>query len=151
MYKIGLFLSQVKHITYLLLKPDMFGYKPVGSPASKSKLSPFDSAYRSLVGALQYVTLTHLDICFVVNQVCQFMHALIDAHMIVVKRILRFLNGTIHYGLLFRPYPFSLHPYCDVDWAGSPDDRSSTGGFCIFLDPNPISWSAKKQPDVTKT
>ena len=154
--KIGLFLSQVKYITDLLLKFDMDDCKPVGSPASKSKLSPFDgsplqdpSTYRSLVGALQYVTLTRPDICFAVNQVCQFMHAPTDTHMTVVKRILRFLKGTIHYGLLFRPGPFFLQAYCDSDWAGSPHDRRSTNGFCIFLGPNPISW--KKQPTVARS
>lgn len=148
----GLFLSQAKYITDLLLKTDMVGCKPIGSPASRAKLSPTDgspldepSAYRSIVGALQYVTLTRPDICFAVNQVGQFMHAPTDIHMTAVKRILRFLKCTIQCGLLFKPVPFSLQAYCDPDWAGSPFDRRSTRGFCVFLGPNPISWSAKKQ------
>lgn len=154
----GLFLSQMKCITDLLLKTEMLGCKPIGSPASKAKLSPSDgsplqdpSTYRSIVGSLQYVTLTRPDICFTVNQVCQFMHALPDSHMTAVKRILRFLKGTITYGLLFRPGPFSLQTFCDADWAGSPYDRRSTSGFGVFLGPNPISWSSKKQSTVARS
>lgn len=154
----GLFLSQMKYITDLLLKTNMLGCKPIGSPASKAKLSPSDgsslqdpSTYRSIVGALQYVTLTRPDICFAVNQVCQFMYAPNDSHMMAVKRILRFLKGTIQYGLFFRPGPFSLEAFCDADWAGSPYDRRSTSGFCVFLGPNPVFWSSKKQPIVARS
>ena len=79
------------------------------------------------------------------------MHAPNDIHMTTVKRILRFLKRTIKYGLLFRPGPFSLQAFCDADWVGSPYDRRSTSGFCVFLGPNPISWSSKKQPTVARS
>ena len=79
------------------------------------------------------------------------MHAPTASHMTTVKQILRFLKGTIKYGLLFRPGPFSLQAFCDADWAGSPYDRRSTSGFCVFLGPNPMSWSSKKQPTVARS
>ncbi|XXG40079.1 hypothetical protein AAC387_Pa01g0881 [Persea americana] len=136
----------------------MLGCKPIGSPASKAKLSPFDgsplqdpSTYRSIMGARQYVTLTQPDICLDVNHICRFMHASNDNYMTVVKRILRFLKGTIKYGLLFRPGPFSLQAFCDADWAGSPHDRRSTSGFCVFLKPNSVSWSSKKHTTVAQS
>ena len=135
----------------------MVGCKPIGSPASETKLSPSDGSplhdpftYRSIMGALQYVTMTRPDICFTVNQVCQSTHAPTDVHMTAVKRILCFLKGTIQSGLTFRPGPFSLQAYCDANWAGSPFDRRSTDGFCIFLGPNPISWSSKKHPTFAR-
>lgn len=153
--KSGMCFSQVKYITDLLIKSNIVGCKPIGSPASKSMLSPSNGsplddpiAYRSLVGALQYVTLTQPNICFAINQVYQFMHAPTDIHMVAVKRIIRFLKGTLQYGLLFRPGPFSLQAYYDADWAGSPHDRQSTSGFCIFLRSNPVSWFARKQPNM---
>lgn len=72
--KSGLCFSQVKYITNLLIKSDIVGCKQIGSLASKSMLSPSNgsplddpTAYRSLVGALQYVTLTQPDICFAIN------------------------------------------------------------------------------------
>lgn len=68
--------------------------------------------------------------------------------MVAVTRILRILKGTLQHGLMVRPGPFSLQAYCDADWVGSPHDRRSTSGFCVFLGPNSVSWCAKKQPTM---
>jgi hypothetical protein len=103
------------------------------------------SPYHSLVGALQYLSLTRPDISFAVNKVSQFMHCPTSLHLQAVKRILRYLKSTISYGLLFRrSSSHTLHAYSDADWAGCPDNRKSTGGFCVFLGPNLISWSSRK-------
>ena len=108
--------------------------------------------YRSIVGALQYLTMTRPDITYAVNQLCQFMHAPKNSHLAAVKRILRYLKGTLGLGLSFRASSdFSLTAYSDADWAGCPDDRRSTTGSCIFLGPNLISWSSKKQPTVSRS
>jgi histone deacetylase 1/2 len=58
--------------------------------------------YRSVVGALQYLTLTRPDISFSVNKVCQYLHAPTTIHWSAVKRILRYVRGTINYGLKIR-------------------------------------------------
>lgn len=60
------------------------------------------TAYRNIVGALQYLTLTHLDISFSVNKVCQFLHAPTMLHWSAVKRIIRYLQGTIGLGVMLR-------------------------------------------------
>lgn len=58
-------------------------------------------AYSSIVGALQYLTFTRLDNAFSVHQVCQFMQKPMVAHYIAVKRILRYLKGTMNVGVTY--------------------------------------------------
>jgi len=93
------------------------------------------------MGALQYLTFTHPNICFVVNRVCQFMHNPTDFHCIAVKCILRYLKGMTSYGFhISRGSFFALHDFTDADWAGSNDDRKSTGGYLVFFGQMSISW-----------
>jgi histone deacetylase 1/2 len=108
--------------------------------------------YRSLVGELQYLTITRPDLSYSINRVCQFLHAPRDSHMTAVKRILRYLRHTAQFGLHFRSHPSTvLAAFSDADWAGSPDDLRSTGGHAIFFGPNLIAWSARKQATVSRS
>ncbi|PKI69547.1 hypothetical protein CRG98_010075 [Punica granatum] len=78
-------------------------------------------------------------------QVSQFMHCPTAIHWMAVKYILRYVKGTITYGLHIRPSSTSsIHGFSDADWAGNPDDRHSISGFVVFLGSNPVSWSSKK-------
>jgi hypothetical protein len=109
-------------------------------------LSPEDATqYRSIVGALQYLTLIWPDISFLVNKVCQYLHSP-SVHWTAVTRILRFLKHTLGSGLhIWSSSSTMLSTFSNVDWAGSADDRKSTWGFAVLLKPNLISWCAKKQ------
>lgn len=110
---------------------------------------PFNNTQlcKSIVGALQYTTITRLEITFSVNKVCQFMQNLLLKHWQAVKRILRYLAGTLDMGLIMKPNSASslqLEAFCDVDWASDPEDRRSTSGFCVYLGSNLISWQSKR-------
>ncbi|XP_016900879.1 uncharacterized mitochondrial protein AtMg00810-like [Cucumis melo] len=97
--------------------------------------------YRSVVGALQYATLTHPEISYSVNKACQFMHTPKHTHWQLVKRILRYLKGVLYHGLWFRKSDnMSLFGFADADWASDPDDRKSTSGFCVYFGNNLVSW-----------
>ncbi|XP_021719308.1 uncharacterized protein LOC110686983 [Chenopodium quinoa] len=110
------------------------------------------TTYRSLCGALQYLTFTRPDISYAVQQVCLFMHAPQVAHMNALKRIIRYLRGTSDYGLtLYKSSVASLVSYTDADWGGCPNTRRSTSGYCVFLGDNLISWSFKRQPTLSKS
>lgn len=155
-----LVLSQQKYIVDLLQKTGFLHAKPISTPvAAGQKLTIYDgdplsdaTVFRQVVGALQYITITRPDISYAVNQVCQFMHKPTNTHWNAVKRILRFLKGSVHQGLVYTSGASThVHAYCDADYAGDPDDRHSTGGYIIYLGSNPISWSAKKQRTVSRS
>jgi histone deacetylase 1/2 len=108
--------------------------------------------YKSIVGALQYLTITRPDLAFAVNKVCQYLHSPTTEHWTAVKRILRYVRGTSNVGLKIMKSPsLMLSAFSDADWAGDVDDRRSTGGFAIFCGPNLISWSARKQATSSRS
>jgi len=83
---------------------------------------------------------------YAVQQVCLHMHDHRESHLVAVKRIIRYLQGTISHGLHLQPStPSELVVYTDADWARCPDTRHSTSGYAVFLDANLISWSSKRQ------
>ncbi|GJV31640.1 ribonuclease H-like domain-containing protein [Tanacetum coccineum] len=108
--------------------------------------------YRSLAGTLQYLTFTRPDISYVVQQVCLHMHDPREPHFFALKRILRYVWGTLDYGLqLFSSSTTSLVSYSDADWVGCPTTRRSTSGYCVFLGNNLLSWSYKRQPTLSRS
>ena len=72
-------------------------------------------------------------------------------HLVVAKRILRYLKGTLHHGINFEAGSLALSAYCDADWAGDPLDRKSITGMVVFLGHSPVTWSAKKQLTVARS
>ena len=73
-------------------------------------------------------------------------------HWSAVKRILRYVQLTVSFGRHLRPSSSGvLSAFSDADWAGCPDDRRSTGGYAVFLGPNLIAWSARKQATVSRS
>ncbi|KAJ8770425.1 hypothetical protein K2173_015039 [Erythroxylum novogranatense] len=147
----GLHLSQSHYAHSILDRAQMLDCRPMPTPSVHKAVSPPDDTqvdtryFRGLVGSLQYLTLTRPDLSFSVNYVSQFMHTPDISHLKFVRRILRYLKGTIHYGLsLTADTPLVLSAFSDADWAGCPTTRRSTTGYCTFLGSNIISWCAKK-------
>ena len=133
---------------------------PVATPAdTKPKASATEgqlisdaTTYRSLAGALQYLAIMRPDIAYAVQQVCLHMHAPRDIHLSMLKRILRYVKGTRHLGLQLRAMDSPvITAYSDADWAGCPDTRRSTSGFCVFFGGSLVSWSSKRQTTVSRS
>nr|GEW74712.1 hypothetical protein [Tanacetum cinerariifolium] len=175
-YVSGILLSQKKYILELLQSDGLSNCNPVSSPMDTSSSLSLDEStafsnpvkYRQVVGSLQYVTLYRPDIAFAVNKVCQYTHAPTENHWSVVKRILRYLHGTVEHGMLIRRSSGStiqaftdvlwngnpdtyLEAFSDADWARDSDDQRSMGGFAIYLGLNLISWTARKKRTVSRS
>jgi hypothetical protein len=160
--KEGILLTQHKYAIELLKRAGIIGCKSVSTPLSTSEklsahngelLGPNDAMnYRSIVGRLQYLTLIRQDIIFLVNKICQFLHAPTTVHLMATKRVLRYVKGTTNLGLqIVRSPSMLVSGFSDVDWVGCIDDRRSTTWFVVFLDCNIVSWSARKQPTVSRS
>ncbi|KAL2984809.1 hypothetical protein AAZX31_12G111100 [Glycine max] len=103
-----------------------------------------------MIGSLLYLTASRPDITYAVGVCARYQANPKISHLTQVKRILKYVNGTSDYGIMYchcsNPM---LVGYCDADWAGSADDRKSTSGGCFYLGNNLISWFSKKQNCVS--
>ncbi|GJV87398.1 ribonuclease H-like domain-containing protein [Tanacetum coccineum] len=130
--KSGLFLSQSKFAEEILERAHMQHCNPCKTPVdTESKLSSDGDP---------------VNISYAVQQICLYMHDPRDPHFTALKRILRYVRGTIDHGLqLYVSSTSQLTAYTDADWAGCPVTRRSTSGYCVFLGDNLLSWSAKRR------
>ncbi|GJT49335.1 ribonuclease H-like domain-containing protein [Tanacetum coccineum] len=155
----GLFLSQSKFAEEILERAHMEHCNPCKTPVdTESKLGsdgdPVSdpTLYRSLAGALQYLTFTRPDISYAVQHVCLYMHDPREPHFTALKQILCYVRGTLDHGLqLHVSSTAQLTAYTDADWAGCPVTRRSTSGYCVFLGDNILSWSAKRQVTLSRS
>lgn len=105
---------------------------------------------QSTVGVLQYITLTRLDVSFVVSKLSQFLKGQTQLQWRACKRVLRYLKGTLSHGLLFKSAPIlKIEAYSDTDWAGYIGDRRSTSGYGMHFGGNHMPWSSRKQKIVS--
>jgi histone deacetylase 1/2 len=79
------------------------------------------------------------------------MHDPMHSHVVAIKRILRYLKGTLDVGLHFQAGPLNLQAYSDADWASDLNDRCSVSSSIVFLGSSPISWASKKQHTVSRS
>jgi hypothetical protein len=119
------------------------------------KLSASDSqlvdatVYMQLIGSLMYLVNTRPDICFAVNTLSQYLVELRSVHMVGAKHVLRYVAGTVDYGLDYvRGDGVSLVGYTDLDWAGCVADRKNTSGCCFSLGLGLVFWFNRKQKSV---
>ncbi|GJW18265.1 ribonuclease H-like domain-containing protein, partial [Tanacetum coccineum] len=132
-----MFLSQSKYAIEILKRANMLKCNPCKTPVNIDKKLGPDRAlvtdptlYRSLAGALQYLTFTCPDLSYVVQQLCLYIHDPREPHLTAFKYLIS---------------------YTDADWAGYPATRRSTSGYCVFRGDNFLSWSSKHQHTLSRS
>ncbi|KAH9668295.1 hypothetical protein KPL70_021361 [Citrus sinensis] len=153
----GIFINQAKYVKDPLKR---FGYDngtAKSTPMSTTiKLDKDEKGkevdiktYRGMIGSLLYLTASRPDIMLSVCLCARFQSCPKESHMLAVKRIFRYLIGTINLGLWYpRGTHIDLTCYSDADFAGYKVDRKSTSGTCHFLGHSLVSWFSKKQNSV---
>ena len=102
--------------------------------------------YPSAIGSLMYAMLcTHPDICFTVGMISHYQSNPKPTHQRAVKRILRYLRGTIDHALCYNGGDLRLTCYSDANWASDKDERKSTSGYAFIPGGGVVSWCSKKQ------
>ncbi|KAH9681844.1 hypothetical protein KPL71_027113 [Citrus sinensis] len=153
-----IFISQESYAKEILKRFKMNDCKPISTPVECGvKLSKYDEGedidptfFKSLVGSLRYLTCTRPDILYAVGLVSRYMENPKTTHFKAAKRIIRYIKGTINFGLLYSfSNDYKLIGYSDSDWGGDVDDRKSTTGFVFFMGDTAFTWMSKKQPIVT--
>ena len=152
-------ICQTSYLQEVLARFGMEDCKPVSTPMEAGKvftsLSDNKNAidvkkYQAVIGSLNYAAVaTRPDISTAVGKLSQFMRNPGADHWSGVKRILRYLKGTIDHGLTFTASDeFILHGFSDADWAGCTESRKSTSGYAFFIGNCIVSWASKKQSIV---
>lgn len=125
----------------------------------KNNFSPMDHSFFDAKSFLIEKIISRLDLTYAIKSVCQHMHMPRDINWLAVKRILRYLKGTIHFGLqLYRKNVHSIVAYCDTDGAAVRIQKGLlqvsiryTIGFCVFIGHNLVSWASNKQYTMSRS
>ena len=153
----GIYVHQTKYVKELLKRFGFESVKPKSTPMPQnSKLFSDESGksvditkYRGMIGSLLYLTASRPDIMYSVCVCARFQANPKESHLKAIKRIFKYLSGTISLGLFFPiTNTFDLVGYSDADYAGSQTDRKSTSGVCNFLGQSLVCWQSKKQTSV---
>nr|GEZ37108.1 hypothetical protein [Tanacetum cinerariifolium] len=150
----GIFINQSKYALESLKKYGFASCDPMDTPmVEKSKLDEDKegkavdpSHYRGMIGTLLYLTASRHDLQFAICMCARYQARLTEKHIHAVKRIFRYLRGTVHRGLWYpKDSSVSLTAFADADHAGCQDTRRSTSESVQFLGERLISWSSKRQ------
>ncbi len=172
-----LHISQCEYLKNVLERFGMSNSNPISTPLDVNmKLSKqqcpssedernkmLGIPYQSAVGALMYAMLgTRPDIAYAITTLSQYCNNPGYVHWIALKRVLRYIRGTMNYKLTYgnignignignvsnNVNTNIVHGYCDADWGSNIDDRKSITGYVFLIHGGAVSWQAKKQPTV---
>ena len=144
---------QSHYIEKILKKFNQFDYTPISTPfESQIRLFPNTGRavsqlkYARIIGSLMYaMTCTRPDIAYAVGKLSRYTSNPSPLHWHAVNRILKYLKGTMNYGISYYGYPTVLERYSDTSWISEREDHSSTSGWVFTLGGRAVSWRSKKR------
>nr|KYP66622.1 Copia protein [Cajanus cajan] len=159
----GLILHQKKYATEMLKRFNMLNCNAAVTPmetglklvsnSEEKQVNP--TLFKQIVGSLRYLCNSRPDISFAVGMISRFMSDPRLSHLLAAKRVLRYIRGTLEFGLLFPKkhdqQKVELVGFSESDWSGDAEDRRSTAGYLFKFLGVPISWSSKKQSVVAQS
>ncbi|PNX86621.1 copia-type polyprotein [Trifolium pratense] len=151
----GIFIHQQKYGTEILKRFGMEECNKACSPiVTRCKLVKDENGktidattYKQIIGCLMYLLATRPDLTFAVCLAARYMERPTEMHLAAVKRIMRYLKGTLKFGVMYKCKKvnnLTLQGWSDSDYAGDHDDRKSTSGYVFTLGESAICWSSKK-------
>ena len=170
----GIVMSQRKYALELISELGLSGTKPVNTPletnlkltsndyddfitkeagsTNEDTILVYPTQYQRLVGKLLYLTMTRIDIAYVVQVLSQFMQSPKQSHMNAALRVVKYIKNAPGLGLLM-PSDSSgkFAAYCDSDWGGCLQTRRSVTGYLVKFGNAIVSWKSKKQETVAKS
>lgn len=138
----GIFICQRKYAAEVIERFGMQNFNPVCNPMvpgqkigrDEGGVQADSTLYKQMVGSLMYLTTTRPDLMFVVSLISRFMANPTQLHFAAVKRIMRYLKGTMEYGIWYkREEGTKLLGYTDTDYDGDVDDNKSTSGYVFMM------------------
>lgn len=157
----GIHICQRSYAKKILERFNMIDAHPVATPIDQSIFAVIDDEqhvsnvvkypYREAIGSLMYLAVaTRPDIAFALGSVSRYMENPKQVHINAIKRLLRYLKGTLDYGIVFDYNErLILAAYSDADYAGDVVTRRSTSGFVFMLGSGAVSWCSQRQKCVS--
>ena len=157
--KKGYFLSQSHYVEKILKNFDCFELPPLRTPYDPSGTliknvgdSVSQTEYAKVLGSLMFLmNCTRPDIAFAVSRLSRYTHNPSTQHWVALRRVLRYLGGTMKWGLNFVGHPLVLEGFCDANWVTDSDETSSTSGYVFTLCGGAISWKSGKQTCIARS
>lgn len=150
-------INQESYAREVLERFGMENCKPASSPCDLTQKlvngsdgSKSDVPYREAVGSLLFLVQgTRPDLAFALSSVSRFNDKHDESHWAAVKRIMRYVKGTIGYRLIYHGDSLApIYGYVDADWANDADERRSFSGYAFLLAGAAVTWSCKRQSTV---
>lgn len=154
----SIFIHQAAYAKRVLSRIEMVECTPVMTPSDPNQpMCSFENSesskfpYRELIGSLMYLAVaTRPDIAHAVGIVSRYLEKPTTTHERAAKRILKYIKGTINFGIFFPSNDETLlSGYSDADYAGDSDMRRSTSGFVFMFGGSVISWNSERQKSVS--